>query len=79
MRLILVLLAGVATGQSCLAADPTPPPAPPAAAAPAPAPAPGIDHAAKHAKVTACRDQARAKKLLGAEKKDFIARCTAAP
>ena len=75
MRLILVLLAGVATGQSCLAADPTPPPAPPAAAAPAP----GIDHAAKHAKVTACRDQARAKKLLGAEKKDFIARCTAAP
>ncbi len=77
MRLIPVLLACVATGQACLAADPAPPPA--ASAATAPAPAPAIDHAAKHAKVTACREQARAKKLLGAEKKDFIARCTAAP
>lgn len=65
------------------AADtPAPPVAAPAAthsSAPAPAPAAAPDAPAKHAKLAACREQAKAKKLLGAQKKVFIANCVAAP
>ena len=80
MRFIPVLLALLSTclaSQASLADSPAPPAASAATAAPAAAPAGGIDHAAKHAKLTACRDQARAKKLIGAEKKAFIAHCVA--
>ena len=62
-------------------ADAASPPgaAPPAAAAGAtPATAADNDAAAKHAKRTACRKKARAKKLVGDEKTVFIEHCTAA-
>lgn len=49
----------------------------PAAAAPA-AP-PSADAAAKHAKRTACLKDAKAKKLVGAEKNSFLKACIAAP
>jgi hypothetical protein len=51
----------------------------PAAANPAPAPAPSGDAAAKHAKRTACLKDAKAKKLVGAEKTEFLRSCMAAP
>ena len=51
----------------------------PAAAKPAPAPAPSGDAAAKHAKRTACLKDAKAKKLVGAEKTEFLRSCMAAP
>lgn len=53
----------------------------PAAAAPgaaAPA-APSGDAAAKHAKRTACLKDAKAKKLVGADKTSFLKNCIAAP
>jgi hypothetical protein len=51
---------------------------------PSPAPAPTSDGtagdaAAKHAKRTACLKQAKAKKLVGADKKAFVKECLAAP
>jgi len=54
---------------------------PPAAAAkPAPAAAaPTGDAAAKHAKRTACLKDAKAKKLVGAEKTAFLRNCIAPP
>jgi hypothetical protein len=56
---------------------------PPTAAAP-PAPAPGTGNAdneaaARHAKRTACINQARAKKLVGAKKTAYIKGCIGAP
>jgi hypothetical protein len=51
----------------------------PAAPNPAPAPAPSGDAAAKHAKRTACLKDAKAKKLVGAEKTEFLRSCMAAP
>jgi hypothetical protein len=53
----------------------------PAAAKPAPAPAaaPSGDAAAKHAKRTACLKDAKAKKLVGAEKTAFLKNCIPAP
>jgi hypothetical protein len=48
-------------------------------AAPNPAPAPSGDAAAKHAKRTACLKDAKAKKLVGAEKTEFLRSCMAAP
>jgi hypothetical protein len=63
--------------------------APPSSAAPGVAPAkPGStvgggssadDAAAKHAKRTACINQARAKKLVGAQKTAFIQSCIGTP
>jgi hypothetical protein len=44
-----------------------------------PAPAPSGDAAAKHAKRTACLKDAKAKKLVGAEKTAFLKNCIAAP
>ena len=56
------------------------PAATPAAAAPGtPAAAPPSDAAAKHAKRTACLKNARAKKLVGADKTSFLKTCIAAP
>jgi hypothetical protein len=58
-------------------------PAPSAAPAQPPVAATGTsadnDAAAKHAKRTACRKEARAKKLVGAQKTAYIKDCTAAP
>jgi hypothetical protein len=54
----------------------------PAAAKPSPASAPAQssgDAAAKHAKRTACLKNAKAKKLVGAEKSSFLKTCIAAP
>jgi hypothetical protein len=42
-------------------------------------PAPASDAAAKHAKRTACLKDAKAKKLVGADKTSFINTCIAAP
>jgi hypothetical protein len=53
----------------------------PATAAPPsalPPDAPAADAAARHAKRTACLKQAKAKKLVGAEKNSFIKDCAAA-
>jgi hypothetical protein len=53
----------------------------PAAAKPTPAPPatpPSADAAAKHAKRTACLKDAKAKKLVGAEKTSFLKACLAA-
>ena len=49
-----------------------------AAAAPGPAPVAG-DAAAKHLKRTACLKEARAKKLIGADKTAFLKSCIEAP
>jgi hypothetical protein len=67
----------------------TPAPATPAPATPAPAaakPSPAApaaatsgDAAAKHAKRTACLKEAKAKKLVGADKTSFLKACIAAP
>ncbi|HWS63559.1 MAG TPA: hypothetical protein VN325_12460 [Steroidobacteraceae bacterium] len=56
------------------------PKAVPATAAPSTPPpdAPPSDAAARHAKRTACLKQAKAKKLVGAEKNSFIKDCAAA-
>jgi hypothetical protein len=50
----------------------TPPPA-------MPVDVPAADAAAKHAKRTACLKDAKAKKLVGAEKTAFLKNCIAAP
>jgi hypothetical protein len=51
----------------------------PAAAKPAPAPVRSGDAAAKHAKRTTCLKDAKAKKLVGAEKTEFLRSCMSAP
>jgi psiF repeat len=50
----------------------------PVAAAPSPTPVAG-DAAAKHLKRTACLKEAKAKKLIGAEKTAFLKSCIEAP
>jgi hypothetical protein len=55
------------------------PSAAPAAATVTPATAAAADAAAKHAKRTACLQDAKAKKLVGAEKTAFLKDCIAAP
>ena len=78
---VLLRLSAVAP----FAAPPTPADAPAAApttaaAAPGtPAAAPPSDAAAKHTKRTACLKNARAKKLVGADKTSFLKTCIAAP
>ena len=70
-----------AVGASGDVATTASPKAVPAAAMPAPTvspDAPASDAAARHAKRTACLKQARAKKLVGAEKNSFIKDCVAA-
>ena len=51
----------------------------PAAQSPASAAAPAGDAAAKHAKRTKCLRDAKAKKLVGAEKTAFLKSCTEPP
>ena len=75
----LLLLAGgsvtsTSTAQSQLAA-----PAAPALLPAAATGTPDNDAAARHAKRTACLKQARAKKLVGAQRTAYIKDCTAAP
>lgn len=58
----------------------TAPEAPAAAVADTPgAASPASDAAAKHAKRTACLKDAKAKKLVGADKTAFLKTCLAAP
>jgi psiF repeat len=64
--------------QSAAAPAGTAPSATPAASG-TPAAAPPSDAAAKHAKRTACLKDAKAKKLLGADKTSFLKTCIAAP
>jgi psiF repeat len=77
---LLPLAAGFAAAPPALRADVPEASAPlssvPAAAKPAPAPPTG-DAAAKHAKRTACLKDAKAKKLVGAEKTAFLKNCIA--
>jgi hypothetical protein len=61
-----------------LAAAAAPKTAPATAVPPAAAPPDASDAAARHAKRTACLKQAKAKKLVGAEKNSFIKDCIAA-
>jgi len=70
---ILVFAAQQATSQT-----PAPATAAPATAAPASTATAG-DAAAKHAKRTACLKEAKARKLLGAEKTAFLKECISAP
>ena len=76
---VLSLSAVTAFAAPSASAD-TPAATPATAAAPGtPAAAPPSDAAAKHAKRTACLKNARAKKLVGADKTSFIKTCIAAP
>jgi hypothetical protein len=54
---------------------------PPVAATTTPAPAPAADNdaAAKHARRTACLKEAKARKLVGAQKSAFLKECIGAP
>jgi|HubBroStandDraft_1064217.scaffolds.fasta_scaffold845659_1 hypothetical protein len=83
LLLILWSIAGtraLSTVQSDEAPASTPAePAKPAAPATTPPSSADNDAAAKHAKRTACLKQARAKKLVGAQKTAFIKDCAAAP
>ena len=72
------------TASNAVLASATPTPVPsrllaaaPVAAPPAPPPVPADapDAAAKHAKRTACLKEAKAKKLLGEDKKAFLKNC----
>jgi hypothetical protein len=76
MTVCLLLLAGGSVASTSAAQSQ------PAAPAQAPVAAPGTpdnDAAAKHAKRTVCLKQARAKKLVGAQRTAYIKDCTAAP
>jgi hypothetical protein len=76
----VVLSLSAVTAFAAPSASADTPAATPAAAAPGtPAAAPPSDAAAKHAKRTACLKNARAKKLVGADKTSFIKTCIAAP
>jgi hypothetical protein len=79
----VALLIALSAPAGSWASEP-PAPAPPTAAASQPAPTGGtssVDNeaAARHAKRTACIKQARAKKLVGAQKTAFIKGCIGAP
>jgi hypothetical protein len=78
---VCLLLLAVGSAASIAAAQSEP--AAPAAVAQPPPAATGTsadnDAAAKHAKRTACLKEARAKKLVGAQKTAYIKDCTAAP
>jgi hypothetical protein len=78
----LIALAALAVGWSWAASAPPAAGAPTPAAAPAPAgSASSADNeaAARHAKRTACINQARAKKLVGAQKTAYIKGCIGTP
>ena len=79
--LSLSAIAGSAAAPPALAdVPPASTPAIAAVAAPGtPAATPPSDAAAKHAKRTACLKDAKAKKLVGADKTSFLKTCIAAP
>jgi hypothetical protein len=79
--LSLPAIAGSAAAPSALAdVPPASAPATAAVAAPGtPAATPPSDAAARHAKRTACLKDAKAKKLVGADKTSFLKTCIAAP
>ena len=77
MRLVIAAAAAYCSLLPVAAGDAATP-APQPANAPAAASA-GGDAAAKHAKRTACLKDAKAKKLVGAEKTSFLKNCIAAP
>ena len=68
--------AGVASLQSTYAADA---PAKPSPSASAQASAAANEAAAKHVKRTACLKDAKAKKLVGADKTAYVKNCVASP
>ncbi|HEV7610860.1 MAG TPA: PsiF family protein [Steroidobacteraceae bacterium] len=72
---ICLALAAIAGGFAATRSEPAR--APPSASAAAAAPS--ADAAAKHAKRTVCLKEAKAKKLLGAEKTAFLKTCMAGP
>jgi len=81
---VALLIALSALAGSWASEPPAAAPPPTAAAQPAPAPAAGTGNtdneaAARHAKRTACINQARAKKLVGAQKTAFIKGCIGTP
>lgn len=71
---LLVLAVGSVASTAAAQSEPAAPARPPLAATSA-----DNDAAAKHAKRTACLKEARAKKLVGAQKTAYIKDCTAAP
>jgi len=73
LSVCLIPLAGLHAGSTD---DPQPAAVPPPKT---PAPIGDSADAARHAKRTACIKEARAKRLLGAEKTQFIRDCVAAP
>jgi hypothetical protein len=81
---LLTALSALAGGRSWAATAPAAPVPPVTAHAPAPAPAANTsaadnEAAARHAKRTACITQARAKKLVGAQKTAYIKGCIGTP
>lgn len=72
------LLGLAAPGPSSDAAKTTSPKTVPANAVPPASPPEASDAAARHAKRTACLKQAKAKKLVGADKNSYIKDCVAA-
>jgi hypothetical protein len=80
---LLIALSALAGGWSWAAtAPPAAVPPPPAATSPAPAGGTSSadnEAAARHAKRTACINQARAKKLVGANKTAYIKGCIGTP
>ena len=80
---LLIALSGLAGAWSSAASDaPATVPPPPAATPPVPAGSTASgdsEAAARHAKRTACINQARAKKLVGAQKTAYIKGCISAP
>jgi hypothetical protein len=67
------VIAGVGSGEQGRSAPVA------ATTTPAPAPAPDNDAAAKHARRTACLKEAKARKLVGAQKSAFLKDCIGAP
>ena len=76
---LLVLAVGSVASTAAAQDEPAAPAAPARPPLAATAAGPDNDAAAKHAKRTACLKQARAKKLVGAQKTAYIKDCTAAP
>jgi hypothetical protein len=76
---LLLLAVGSVASIAAVQGDPTPSAAPEQPPAAATGTSADNDAAAKHAKRTACRKEARAKKLVGAQKTAYIKDCTAAP
>jgi hypothetical protein len=79
---VALFIALSALAESWASEPPAAPPPPTAAAQPAPAAGTtnaDNEAAARHAKRTACINQARAKKLVGAQKTAYIKGCIGAP